>query len=186
MDSEYYYHVFRFKDFVVCPAFFASSLKLTYYACLDVTFGSHYYYIFLYSKIDNPLSNFLNVPSQSFCQYSFKLEIPSKGDALLLDFKSRDLKCFISPYEELFRAFHRELIKFRDDELNTIQSSEVDPSYRIIPKEIRSKFKANHTPFFSEFDHGDAAIVHKDSRSFLEIEELNKEYHLQGRGNYSE
>ena len=52
---EHFYYAFEFKGYVVCPAFLVSMFNLTDYACLDVSNGSHYYYIFLSRKEDDPL-----------------------------------------------------------------------------------------------------------------------------------
>ena len=61
---EHFYYAFEFKDYVVCPAFLVSLFNLTDYACLDVSNGSHYYYIFLSRKDDDPLPKILDKQSE--------------------------------------------------------------------------------------------------------------------------
>ena len=56
---EHSYYAFGFRGYVVCPAFLASMFDLTDYACLDVRNDTHYYYIFLSRKEDDPLPNIL-------------------------------------------------------------------------------------------------------------------------------
>ena len=61
---------------MVCPAFLVSMFNVTDYACLDVSNGSHYYYIFLSRKEDDPLPIIL---SEQFDYHGeFELEIPSE------------------------------------------------------------------------------------------------------------
>ena len=135
-------------------------------------FGSHYYYTFLDSKIDD-LSNIL---TESFGRNPFKLEIPSKGKALPLYSENKDIKCFFTRDDIFFsREFQNELFSYRDNRSKDVRRSGVNPSYCIVPLELKDMFKRNHRILFSSlFYHGDVAIVHKDSRSFLEIEEYTE------------
>ena len=76
-----YYYAFEFNGYIVCPAFLVSLFNLTDYACLDVSNGSHYYYIFLSRKDDDPLPKILD--KQSDFLGEFKLKIPSEAHRLL-------------------------------------------------------------------------------------------------------
>ena len=69
-----YYYAFEFNDCIACPAFLVTRFKLTNYACLDVSNGLHYYYIFL-SRKDEPLPKILD--KQSKFRGKFNLKIPS-------------------------------------------------------------------------------------------------------------
>ena len=167
--SEHYFYAFKFEDYLICPAFLASFFKVTDYACLGVsTNGSHYCYIFLKSEIDDPLSDILNESSRFRGQYSFK--VPSGEKVLALNVKNKNLKCVIAVDE--LKAFQDEVVEYRENPSDKIQRSKSDPSYWIVPQEVKKKLKAIHLSLFStKFDHG-PVIVHKDSKSYLEIEGL--------------
>ena len=102
---EYYYCAFEFKKWVICPAFLASWFGLTDYACLDVMHGgSHYYYIFLYSKKDDALSHIFDKNTNFLGRYFFKVPVPSAEKILQLNSKNKDIKVFIDIIDTDFIA----------------------------------------------------------------------------------
>ena len=70
-NFEHFYYAFEFNDYVVCPAFLGTMFNVTDYACLDVSNGSHYYYIFLSRKEDDPLP----IIFERAIQLSWKIQI---------------------------------------------------------------------------------------------------------------
>ena len=175
LASEYYYYIFKFNGYVVCPAFLYSRFKLAEYACLDANHGRHLY-IFLDSKVDDPLSNLLDDPSLLCGRYSFEAPTPFEKKVFILNPRNMNLKCFFNSNEMLSNiAFQIEHLNYRLIPSKDVQRLNMDSSYRIVPLELKERFKTNHRILFSPlFDFGDIAIVHKDSRSFLEIEEYTK------------
>ena len=51
--AKLYYYAFKFKGNLCCPAFLAEFFGLFDYACLKVSNGSVYFYIFLKEKVDD-------------------------------------------------------------------------------------------------------------------------------------
>ena len=170
MTSEFYYCAFKFKDWVVCPAFLASWFELTDYACLDVAINdSHYYYILLDNENDVALSYILDKNSQFLSRYFFRAPVSWAMKVLKLNFKSKDIKIFIDitvETSERNKAFHAELLNYRPDPSKVLNRSKVDPSYYLVPIESVKKFRGrDRLPFSPNFDLIPAAFVREGSES---------------------
>ena len=166
---EHFYYAFEFKGYVVYPAFLVTFFNVTDYACLDVINGSHYYYIFLSRKEDDPLPIIL---SEQFNYHGkFKLEIPSDEHKLLsLNSRTKDLKYFISPNlgdEDLWNECDRFI---SSDQLMKLESA---PSYWFASDKLKKLFRAKHPLFYLWFMRN-TILVHEDSKAFAEFQEITK------------
>ena len=77
--------------------------------------GSHYYYIFLYSKNNNASSHIFDKNSNFIGRYIFEEPVPSEERILHLDFKNKDITVLIDIADEdswRNKAFHAELLEF--------------------------------------------------------------------------
>ena len=146
-NFEHFYYAFGFKGYVVCPAFLVSMFKLTDYACLDVRNDTHYYYIFLSRKEDDPLPIILG---EFNFHEEFKLEIPSDKHKLLpLNSITKELICFISPNLE-DKDLWNECGRFKSSD--QLMKSEFAPSYWFAPDKLKELFKDKYP--FVVLDHG--------------------------------
>ena len=173
--SIHYYYAFKFNDCVILPAFLDTKFIFTIsdYACLDVFNGFHHYYIFLDGGINDQLSDILG---ESFCflgRYHFYLPSPIEEKTLTLDSSNKDIECFINYYNPLFLnlEFRREVARYRMDPSENLVTLNVNPSYYIVPKAATEKFCRGH-PLIRELDIDDIAIVHRETKSRLEIAKL--------------
>ena len=169
---DYYYYAFKFKDWVVCPAFLVSWFGLTKYACLKVVNdSSRYFYILLNSKFDNALSHILDKNSPFLGRYYFEVPVPSTKKIFYLSNENKDVKVFIDVSDETpprDRAFLAELSKYRHNPFTELQLSGVDPSYYLIPIESLYHFRGRDCvpPSIKQYP---AAIIHSCSESLSEI-----------------
>ena len=179
-NFEHFYYAFEFKGYVLCPAFLVSMFDLTDYACLDVRNGTHYYYIFLSRKEDDPLPKILNEQFDSDFLGDFELRIPSdEHKLLLLNSTTKDFKCFIfSPDDE---ALCKEYHGFGNKPSDTLMESEIVPSYWFATQKLRDLFMAKHTLFPYKFAVSNVR-VHEDSKSFAEFQEIMKPNTEEGTG----
>ena len=130
--SECYYCAFEFRDYVVCPAFLVSMFNLSNYACFDVCDKSHYYYIFLSRKVDDPLPIILSKQSKFLGE--FKLKLPYEAHRLLyLNPSNKDLKLFIvSPDDEKLQTANNTTSIFVIDEAHALLY-DIRECYAVIP-----------------------------------------------------
>ena len=167
-NFEHFYYAFEFNGYVACPAFLISMFKLTDYACLDVKNGTHYYYIFLSRKDNDPFPIILG---ESNFHEEFKLEIPSDEHRLLpLNLITKDLKCFISPHKKDKDLFN-ECERFGSSD--QLMKSDFAPSYWFVPDKLKKLFRAKHPPFNYWFMRN-TILIHEDSKSFAEFQEIMK------------
>ena len=168
-NFEHFYYAFGFKGYVVCPAFLVSMFKLTDYACLDVRNDTHYYYIFLSRKEDDPLPIILG---EFNFHEEFKLEIPSDKHKLLpLNSITKELICFIFPKPLGDEDIWNECNRFRSsDQLMNLESA---PSYWFAPDKKKELFKAKY-PVVNSWIMGSTTLVHEGSKSFAEFQKIKK------------
>ena len=165
---EHYYYAFEFKGYVVCPAFFVSMFNVTDYACLDVSNGSHYYYIFLSRMDDDPLPIILG---ESNFHGKCKLKLPSDEHKLLpLNSRTINLKCFISPNRRN-KDLCKECGEFSSSD--QLMKLEFAPSYWFVPVELKKLFAAKY-PLVDSMFLLNTILVHEDSKSFAEFLEFTK------------
>ena len=166
-DSEHFFYAFEFDDYVVCPAFFASQINLTDFACLDVSSnGSHYHYIFLSREDDDQLPIILDRESKFVGK--FELKVPSVDRILPLNPITKDLKCFIVPTAK-DKDLSKETSAIKPQLTDKLLRSEVIPSYWFVPTGIMDLFARNHpSPLTLMFDIA-ISLVHEGSKSFVEL-----------------
>ena len=164
-----YYYAFKFNDYVACPAFLVSRFKLTDFACLDVSNGSHYYYIFLSRKY--VLQRILD--KRSDFSGEFELKMPSEAHKLLpLNPRYKDLELFIFPYTKN-KKLRDECEGFWSNQSDLLIKLKAAPAYWFVPHKLMILFKARHS-LFNFIYYASTILVHEDSKSFAELQEIMK------------
>ena len=164
-----YYYAFEFIDYIACPAFLVSRFNLIDYACLDVSNGSHYYYIFLSRK--DALPNILG--KRSDFRGEFELEIPSEAHRLLtLNPRNKDSNSFIL-LDWKNKNLCDECERFCSNPSDILMKSKVASDYWFVPPKLKISFEDKHSLFNSEY-LSSTILVHGDSKSFAEFQKFTK------------
>ena len=166
--TERCYYAFEFKNYIICPAFFISRLKLTEYACLSVTNTARYYYIFLNKSNDDLfLTGFADQDFLGDCYF----KVPAEDHRLLsLGSHNKDMKCFIERKLAFKDELGEECDEYRQNPLRELRRCQVYRSYWFVPEKTKKEFQSKYLPLFpSEFDLMFTALVHEESSSYLAI-----------------
>jgi hypothetical protein len=172
---EYNYYSFEFKDYIFCPAFFLASIEQSNYACIRVSCGPHKrcYYIVVKKGPENPFSDILAGHIVFKRDYIFKP--PSdKQRILYLNDKHKNMVCFHSTELPRDDSVRLEWNRYVAKDLKLPHKMRSNILYWFVPKEIMSKFEELHKEVFNKsiYTIGDAALVHCNSKSYSEINDL--------------
>jgi hypothetical protein len=170
LSIEYFYYAFMLDDYIVCPAFLARSLsiRLKDVACLNVTSGAIYSYIFVKMDSNDP---HLNIAGNlfSFCgRHVIKLSLRKKR-VLDLTFENKDIKCFITP-ESNETEFHAEWNQMTRNLKKNPKRSDLHIDYYYVPSKKFCGFKSRHGIFLKDHLYiGLNALIHEKSKSYHRI-----------------
>lgn len=145
-NRRFYYYIFKFNGYLCCPAFLAEYFEVHNYACLKVSNGSDYFYIFI-DEEDIPSSK-LNIDSNLIGGYHF--DVPAnKNKILVLDYNNKDT-VFLKSLDDLKADINPELISYYEiaDRKKPFYTSSVDPNYFFISDGLRDSLERMYDKLF--------------------------------------
>jgi hypothetical protein len=169
-DTNQFYYAFEFKDYIICPAFLASDLKIYKYSCLAVSNGLDQYYLYLLLKKNDEILSLIF--SNCFLgPHSFT--VPSrKYSLLILNSQNCQKNCFID-YKIFYetKGSKSEFNTCRQQVPNSMWGSTIFPSYLFVPQREKFIFISRYKHIFpDECDLLATILVHADSQSFRKID----------------
>jgi hypothetical protein len=177
LSIKYRYYAFILDGYIVCPAFLARSLEITDYACLNVIYGTNYFYIFVKVEITNP-ELYIAGNQFNFCG-EHVLNLSLEGGDLDLSSKNMKKKRFL-----LYRGPHSTFGKEWNEVSKRINTkgnignipirSTVKRLYFYIPQKRFRQFEESHEAFAESVTlHNSCALMLEKSRTFSEINKLS-------------
>ena len=170
------YYAFKFKGYICCPAFLVKFFGLTNYACLKISNGGEYFYIFLREKekVDDPWTKMKDGVSGLQCVHHFSVPI-DEDKVLFLDSKNKDT--FFLTFRDFFTMEVADEVGIytRNPGLNPVQLSKCNPCYGYVRKDLKNALNIKYHDLFEGFIFSKVtAIVHVNSATYKKVFELNK------------
>jgi hypothetical protein len=162
-----YYALFDFDDdYIVCPAFFAGSLRLKNIAILNVANETILSNNYIFVKKNDFLVNFLKDTNNLIREYYFK---PGK-DVIGLNSANKNMICF-KKYDDSSSILCKEWQRLFKFSKNTPSFTEEILPYVFIPQIVIETFAFKHKDFFIEdnFTLFGTSLIHNESKSYSEI-----------------
>ena len=172
--AKLYYYAFKFKGYLCCPAFLAEFFGLTDYACLKVSNGSVYFYIFLKEKVDDVWSKMLEGDSGLQGIHHFSAPV-DEDKVLFLDSINKDT-LFLITAEDFFMLEDIEefLIYVQKPGSNPVQRSLSNPCYGYVREDLKDALNVKYCDLFEGFIRCEStAVVHVNSAIYKKVFELN-------------
>jgi hypothetical protein len=173
----YVYYAFKFREFIICPAFLGEFFGLVDYSCLVVTKTFYrYYYIFLDSSYDDYLL-IISKYSSNIQQFSYSVIPENQTKILTLNSKNKDVLSLIN--ESSLASFPVRFILevggcIWDEESGPVHQTDYFPEYKFISRNYFYKFEKKYGSLFSDFDILGTLIIHTDSAISKKIQEFIK------------
>jgi hypothetical protein len=173
-NNYLYYYAFKFKEFIICPAFLGEFFGLGDYSYLVVEKDCKYYYIFLDSGYDDYFSLISKYSSDLL--HLFHLILPKdQRKTLTLNSKNKDIRSLIDESNLSIFPFRFAMgagAFSSGYHSSTLGTSSINPEYMFVSRNDIDKLVGKYGKLFSNFNLIDLAIIHRDSATAKKVQEF--------------